>query len=141
MKTLVKMSPKMCKRGRPKDAGLTAIGLLKKKKTDKLTPFIKKSEWEKIKDIVLCVNCYSLVYMYSDECFDENVCIHLIRKYFTFDAWNQVKMVVDVLKDKGCWICRVCLQPLTGKSIACDSCLEWYHLQCIWFKKSPKKKT
>ena len=52
MITLVKMSPKMRKRGRPKGAGLTAIGLLKKKKTDKLTPFIKKSQWEKLK--ILC---------------------------------------------------------------------------------------
>ena len=38
----------------------------KEKKTDKLTPFIKNLEWEKIKDIVLCVNIYPLVYMYSD---------------------------------------------------------------------------
>ena len=52
------------------------------------------------------------------KCLDENICINLIRKYFTFDTWNQVEMLIDVLKDKGCWICYVCLQPLTGKSIA-----------------------
>ena len=40
---------------------------------------------------------------------DENVCIHLIKKYFTFDPLNQVEMVGDILKGKGCWICRVCL--------------------------------
>ena len=52
--SVVKMPPTMRKRGRPKGAGLTVIGLPKKKgKTvsTKPTAFILKSEWEKTKGI------------------------------------------------------------------------------------------
>ena len=43
----------MRKRGRPKGAGLTVIGLPKKKssKDSKPTPFVLKSEWEKTRGI------------------------------------------------------------------------------------------
>ena len=45
----IKMPPKMKKKGRPKGAGLMVIGLPKKINGSKVTPFIKKSEWEKSK--------------------------------------------------------------------------------------------
>ena len=45
----IQMPPKMQKKGRPKGTGLTVIGLPKKVNCLKLTPFIKKSEWEKSK--------------------------------------------------------------------------------------------
>ena len=46
---VVKMPPTMRKRGRPKGAGLTVIGLPKKKgkTTSGPTAFLLKSEWEK----------------------------------------------------------------------------------------------
>lgn len=46
------MPPAMRKRGRPKGAGLTVIGLPKKKgNVPKIVAFVKKSEWEKSKGI------------------------------------------------------------------------------------------
>ena len=47
--SVVKMPPTMRKRGRPKGAGLTVIGLPKKKgKTvSRPTAFVLRSEWEK----------------------------------------------------------------------------------------------
>ena len=48
--SVIKMPPTMRKRGRPKGAGLTVIGLPKKKgKTASTRPtaFVLKSEWEK----------------------------------------------------------------------------------------------
>ena len=41
------MPPRMLKRGRPKGAGLTVIGLPKKRKTTGAIPFLKKSPTEK----------------------------------------------------------------------------------------------
>ena len=51
--SVVKMPPTMRKRGRPKGAGLTVIGLPKKKgKTmcPRPTTFVLKSKWEKSKE-------------------------------------------------------------------------------------------
>ena len=48
------MPPKMRKKGRPKGAGLTVIGLPRKTgKSQKTVPFVKKSQWEKSKGNVL----------------------------------------------------------------------------------------
>lgn len=41
------MPPRMLKRGRPKGAGLTVIGLPKKRETTGAIPFLKKSPSEK----------------------------------------------------------------------------------------------
>lgn len=43
----IKMPPKMSKKGRPKGAGLTVIGLPKKRDVKQPSPFLRKSEWEK----------------------------------------------------------------------------------------------
>ena len=45
----IKMPPKMLKKGRPKGAGLTVIGLPKKRDVKQPSPFLKKSSWEKIR--------------------------------------------------------------------------------------------
>ena len=45
--TQITMPPRMLKRGRPKGAGLTVIGLPKKRKTTSAIPFLKKSPTEK----------------------------------------------------------------------------------------------
>ena len=52
---LLKLPRKMCKRGRPKGAGLTVIGLPKKRTcgSSKPTPFLKKSEWERTKGMLI----------------------------------------------------------------------------------------
>jgi len=45
----IKMPTKMPKKGRPKGAGLTVIGLPKKRDVKQPSPFVRKSEWEKSK--------------------------------------------------------------------------------------------
>lgn len=52
---LIKLPKKMRKRGRPKGAGLTVVGLPKKKVCAGTTPkpFLNRSEWEKAKGIML----------------------------------------------------------------------------------------
>ena len=72
---------------------------------------------------------------------DENVDVHLVHSYFTNDAWLIVK---DVLKRKTkstSWICHSCNHDLhTQASIICESCLQWYHFQCVGVMAQPKKK-
>ena len=73
------------------------------------------------------------------KCLDEDVSINLIRKYFTFDGWKQVEMIMGVLQEKGCWICPTCMRSIIGESIVCESCLDWFHLPCVGLTKAPKK--
>lgn len=75
------------------------------------------------------------------KCLDDSVSISLIRKYFTFDGWRQVEMIMGILQEKGCWICPTCMQPIIDTvSIVCEGCLDWFHLQCVGMKNPPKKK-
>ena len=72
---------------------------------------------------------------------DENVDIHLVRKYFSQDAWLVLQ---DVLKHKKkmTWVCSICQHDLHGKtsgpSVCCESCLSWFHFQCVGLVKLPK---
>ena len=70
---------------------------------------------------------------------DENVDIHLVRKYFTSDAWMLVEEVVKHKSTKMTWTCRTCFHDLhTEQSIICDSCLLWFHCRCVGLKRLPK---
>ena len=65
-------------------------------------------------------------------CTDENVNILAIRQYFTIDGWSCVKAVLDAHKENDYWLCNTCKEELHSEnSIACDSCLQWFHLRCI----------
>lgn len=76
-----------------------------------------------------------------DGVLDENVDIHLIRRYFSSDAWL---LVVDAVKQKQknpAYICKCCSRDLEAEpSIACDHCLSWSHIKCVGLKCGPKKK-
>ena len=75
----------------------------------------------------------------SNAVLDENVDIHLIRKYFTDDAWLQVMNVVKQKRDNPVYTCKYCSHDLDESlSIVCDHCLSWFHIQCVGLKQSPK---
>lgn len=69
---------------------------------------------------------------------DENVDIHLIRKYFSNDAWL---VVIDVFHQKQrspVYVCKSCYRDLHKQpSIMCDQCLMWYHIHCTGLKHEP----
>ena len=59
-----------------------------------------------------------------DSVVDENVDVHLVRKYFTADAWMLVQEVVQQKSATMIWMCRSCYHDLhSERSIVCDSCL------------------
>lgn len=75
-----------------------------------------------------------------NSCIDENVNVYHVKKYFTNDAWQIVLQILEIKKTQSDWFCTVCNKELENTAIACDSCLEWYHLQCTSLKKEPKRK-
>lgn len=72
---------------------------------------------------------------------DENVDIHLIRKFFTNDAWLVLYQATEMKRQSEVYVCKVCSSDL-GKapSIVCDHCLEWSHSHCVGLKKTPKRR-
>ena len=76
-----------------------------------------------------------------DAILDENVDVHLIRKFFSQDAWLLVTEVVKQKQDKPLYVCLYCLHDLgEAPSIVCDHCLSWCHLKCVGLKHEPKMK-
>ena len=76
-------------------------------------------------------------------CIDENVCIKRCRKYFTEDAWLAVMSTVAAVEKKPLWYCGICKEQLQNvcdgqSTVACDSCLIWFHFKCACIKQRPK---
>ena len=127
----IKMPPKIKKRGRPKGAELTVIGLpkCKKKKDDehKLLPFCKLQPGEKSRIILECltgklaaVACLSGKRLLSDDEVQsniqlipdtvrdkENIDIDRVQKYFNDKGWLAVLNVLSK-KDDTKWCCSFC---------------------------------
>ena len=45
-------------------------------------------------------------------CLDDNICIETCRKYFTHSAWEEIKKVVDEMKNHPVWYCGRCMLPI-----------------------------
>ena len=79
----------------------------------------------------------------SSAILDESVDVHLIRHYFTNDAWLIVQDVLKRKREGHVWICKGCNHDLdedVSEAILCDSCLEWFHFQCVGIVKQPKQR-
>ena len=70
---------------------------------------------------------------------DENVDVHLIRKFFSNDAWLVVVNVVEQKQKNPSFICKCCYHDLHEESsVVCEHCLSWYHIKCVGLKQEPK---
>ena len=76
----------------------------------------------------------------SNAILDETVDVHIVRRYFSHDAWLIVEEVVDRKKKQDSWTCNLCHHTLEGLNIICDSCLEWFHFRCVGITTQPKCK-
>ena len=78
---------------------------------------------------------------------DELVDVFRVRRFFTTAAWAAVNEVIERKRVDPQWMCPICDRDAddssdTGNvSIACDCCLEWFHLSCLGKKSRPKTKT
>lgn len=161
----IKMPPKMLKRGRPKGAEMTVIGLpkakKKKEKNDNIKPFCKLTPVEKDTAIlrsltsdltasealmgkrILRIDDLNSLHEIPDSIQDkENLDIYRVQKYFSREAWLQVLDFIQRKEEIG-WCCSVCTKVINNDSedsIACDRCLLWSHFNCTSLKKKPKNR-
>ena len=71
---------------------------------------------------------------------DENVNLTRIKKYFSKEACNHLKDIISTKKENAVYDCCVCQTDLHSEDcVACDVCLNWYHLRCIGLRFAPKK--
>ena len=76
-----------------------------------------------------------------DAVLDENVDVHLIRKYFSHDGWLLVNSVVQQKKINSTFVCNNCFHDAdSSPSIACDHCLLWFHMKCVGLAHGPNTK-
>ena len=151
----IKLPPKMKKRGRPKGAETTVVGLRRKKlksgpvafenllpETIMLSWFI--GETEVLKGKTVTEDMVEVIPEKVDNaCINECVCLTGIKRFFTIDAWRMV-MDIIALKEENCeYYCPVCkheIDDLRDSSINCNACLQWLHLRCSGLKKAPQKR-
>ena len=77
----------------------------------------------------------------SNAVLDDNVDLHIIRKFFTDDAWLLLTDVVKQKRKHHSYVCQVCFHNLDEEaSILCDHCLLWSHMSCVGLKERPKSK-
>ena len=70
---------------------------------------------------------------------DENVDVHLIRKFFTNDAWLVVVIVVEQKQRNSNFIYKYCYHDLhKSSSVVCEHCLSWYHIKRVGLKQELK---
>ena len=78
----------------------------------------------------------------SSSCLDENVCIETCRKYFSHDGWTSVLNVIEAIRKNPVYYCGRCTTPIADdkhSSLARDSCLTWFHFQCLNLKVPPRQ--
>ena len=154
----INLPPKLKKRGRPKGADLTVIGLPRKKKCNgKPLKFLRKPRQERDKQILSWILPDKLVKKAllgekigkkeaiggiepTTNLLDENVNWASVQRFFTKAAWGKVSDMIAELEKNPQWKCGACHKDLsTAASIICESCLVWYHLKCSGLTVSPKK--
>ena len=142
------------KRGRPKGADLTVIGLPRKKKCDmKPLKFLRKPCHERDKQILSWMLPDKLVRKAllgekigkKEVIGDAEPTINLLDEnvnwdVFTKPAWGKVSDMIAELEKNPQWKCGACHKDLsTAALIICESCLVWYHLKCTGLTVAPKK--
>ena len=98
-----------------------------------------KPDWELPKEL-LSVDALLNIVGVSIKVLDENVNLTRIKKYFSKEAWNHSEDIISTEKENAVYDCCVCQTDLHSEDcVACDVCLNWYHLRCIGLRFAPKK--
>ena len=78
----------------------------------------------------------------SNKLVDDTVELGDIKEFFSEDAWQCLQNVYETKEKNSLWNCNECQTTIEqGEStIACESCLEWYHYECVGIKRKPRSK-
>ena len=158
------MPPKMKKKGKPRGAETTVIGLPQAKKQrgfiSKPKPFSKLSPLEKDRvilecftnkvDVVIAIDGSRLLPIddlfgfnaIPDTVCDENIDIHRGEKYFNQTGWYAALENFHK-KEKSGWTCLACHKHISKEesSVICERCLRWCHLSCTNLKRPPQSRS
>lgn len=150
------------KRGRPKGADLTVIGLKKKRKCGAPKTFIQKSpeakaeivlSWiltennkEKITSIlqgnylILKSDLHMDPERINNAILDDTVDVSILESYVDEKALSEITSIIQRKRNAiSIWNCGTCQKPLCDECIRCDGCLQWYHFYCVGLLKTPQR--
>ncbi|GFN90037.1 Zinc finger swim domain-containing protein 1 [Plakobranchus ocellatus] len=150
-----KLPKRAPKRGWPKGAEVTVIGLPKRKKGQgSLKPYKDLSSVERglmilhwivadadpseLQDLSKIPSSESDLSM---QVLDQDVDISEARQHFSVEAWAKVLDLVERKEKSHEWVCSVCRESLSlhTQAISCDRCLSWHHIKCATAKGSVPK--
>ena len=158
--SVIKLPPKMRKRGHLKGLANTIIGLPRRKAKVTAVAFEKllPQQREKIilswfvgmdaaeaamKGKVITEDIVETIpENVNNACIDECVCMQSVKRFFTNNAWKTVEAILTI-KQEGChYYCTICELEINDdqdESINCSSWLGWMHFKCTGLKSSLKK--
>ena len=70
---------------------------------------------------------------------DDAVDINVIRKFFISESWMCLQAAYSSRVALP-YQCPICKNEVEEDSVACDSCVEWYHFKCEGLRKAPSTK-
>eukprot|EP00102_Acyrthosiphon_pisum_P020606 XP_016657816.1 PREDICTED: zinc finger SWIM domain-containing protein 1-like [Acyrthosiphon pisum] len=155
------LPPRIPKRGRPKGNDKTAIGIPKKRKIVSvgLVSFhklpLKLKQCQMLKWVVdeeltmLAMDNKKMIgkndveripERVSNAIIDDTIALGEIKRFFTADGWTAVQQIINFKKQHPSWLCPVCSEDSSSKSICCNRCLEWSHFTCARVNENVKSK-
>lgn len=108
------------------EQGLTIIGWLTNKSFDQV---IKKKA--AIGDIIQDANMFNRLR-------NDGIDLRCIKKYTDPQCYKYLQEEVAKLEDER-WACTKCKRNLSGFQLMCNSCLDWFHIDCVNISKEKAK--
>jgi len=69
----------------------------------------------------------------------EDVVLNVIKPLLTSAAWKKLTSAVRIRKRMSLWKCACCNRDTAETNcVECDSCLEWYHWECVGIERCPR---
>jgi hypothetical protein len=64
--------------------------------------------------------------------------INSLRKFVDSKCFTFISSEIKRTRSRP-WACGTCNEPLSGKQVMCDNCLDWHHFECVGYTNSQAK--